>query len=625
MRMKEQISNDRKAIVLIFFAMFIYALFPLASKISGAENTPFLFNAFNHLSGFIVCTGWLIWRFRSWSLPLADVRKIILFMSFSKQRIYILISALGGTLSLPLFVISLRSIDVSSATVIFEMQHLIFIFLSMFLLRNYPQYRKDAHDRAWLGILALVIMCGAYLVTVGEKGRMNVSFDYSSNFGISIALLAAVCSALPRAFGVKYAKEMGTKLQSDFINILKQEKDTEIDMLSAVFCLAAYYMLSAVACFLVAGFGNSGLPYVQAGESFSWPVLGWGVFIGVLGSGLGGMAFRRANLLTSNLGVNALSYGTPAIAIIFLMITSTANPDKIEYIVMGVAAIIVSNLLLHLAGDVRSAYKITVLCLWAFGTLIFFRGNLFSYVEWTNYFIAIEILSIVFVLVVQFRVDRFSRRISEEENMAISILNKIKTLDNGNKYIECLDDLVSIKSGKDNEILYECYKTIKRKITIDRSVKNTSEKDKVIISELDENLDSFVLSRSQGFNLGEILVIRILSIITIGIVLFSRPDIELGGWEGFFLDVLVISYAITVVFLTADVHDLQNDRIQNVSNIGKYLHGPEDASDMELQYRTLGVDLKDRRNRKTERVISTVICSGIFIAYGWLLWIKWFG
>ena len=69
---------------------------------------------------------------------------------------------------------------------------------------------------------------------------------------------------------------------------------------------------------------------------------------GILIYSLGSLAWRAANLLTSNLGVNALGYAVPLLALGLLWVFSRADVARLDYLVVGAIALIAVNLVVGL-------------------------------------------------------------------------------------------------------------------------------------------------------------------------------------------------------------------------------------------------------------------------------------
>ena len=67
----------------------------------------------------------------------------------------------------------------------------------------------------------------------------------------------------------------------------------------------------------------------------------------------GSIAWRKANIYTTNLGINALAYATPVLSLIWLFSLGQANVTRVDYLVIGAAAIITANLLINFEAEIR--------------------------------------------------------------------------------------------------------------------------------------------------------------------------------------------------------------------------------------------------------------------------------
>ena len=96
---------------------------------------------------------------------------------------------------------------------------------------------------------------------------------------------------------------------------------------------------------------------------------------------------------------------------------------RVDYLVIGAAAIIVSNLLINFEAEIRWGFKALILALLISGTVVYLREGVFVHfgVEswwWKGggYFESITLSATVFTLLLAFRVTRLVSRTSEEDN-----------------------------------------------------------------------------------------------------------------------------------------------------------------------------------------------------------------
>ena len=107
------------------------------------------------------------------------------------------------------------------------------------------------------------------------------------------------------------------------------------------------------------------------GEQLTTHILLAGLLAGFFVVSLSGTAVRKANLLTNNLGINALRYTTPIFAILWLLLFRDPIFPQIDFLVIGVTAIIIANLLLTFGSKIRTGYKSLILLLWLCGTSVY--------------------------------------------------------------------------------------------------------------------------------------------------------------------------------------------------------------------------------------------------------------
>ena len=72
--------------------------------------------------------------------------------------------------------------------------------------------------------------------------------------------------------------------------------------------------------------------------------------VGLFSLGFCTMLFRRANLMTRNLGIIGMTYGTLPVSLLWLALLGEIDVERPLYLAAGAALIVVSNLLVHFVG-----------------------------------------------------------------------------------------------------------------------------------------------------------------------------------------------------------------------------------------------------------------------------------
>ena len=70
--------------------------------------------------------------------------------------------------------------------------------------------------------------------------------------------------------------------------------------------------------------------------------------------GLAGTLVRKANLTTTNLGINAIAYGAPVLSLLWLYWIANTQVARWDYLILGAAVIIAANLLISFESEVRT-------------------------------------------------------------------------------------------------------------------------------------------------------------------------------------------------------------------------------------------------------------------------------
>ena len=156
---------------------------------------------------------------------------------------------------------------------------------------------------------------------------------------------------LCEAFGIRHASLAHKKIKETGENIE--------EIYCTMFSLVIQRLVAGVVLLIIAFY---------LGEHLTTRVLLAGCLIGFLIVPLSVTTIRQANLLTNNLGINALRYTTPIFAILWLLLFRDPIFPQIDFLVIGVTAIIIANLLLTFGSKIRTGYKSLILLLWLCGT-----------------------------------------------------------------------------------------------------------------------------------------------------------------------------------------------------------------------------------------------------------------
>ena len=114
--------------------------------------------------------------------------------------------------------------------------------------------------------------------------------------------------------------------------------------------------LGAAVIGVVVGFGS--------GESLDMELIGQAFLYGMIINGTAGILWRNANMDENNKSYNALGFATPILSLVFLFWFGLAGfAEDVEYLILGVMAIVVANLLINFEAEVRWSFESLILAL----------------------------------------------------------------------------------------------------------------------------------------------------------------------------------------------------------------------------------------------------------------------
>ena len=589
--------NHLAAVGYMLGAVFFFSFVPLViSKVGGPES-PFLFNLGWRLGAALGCLVALFIFYRPVFLEKC-ARKLIIRRALG----WLMLGAIYNSFDYALFAWSIKLIDISVATVIYEIWPIGFILLMGWLFRREGIYRKNIP--ALFPLLALALAGFAFVVASQSEEPSAVAFLTTDTMkGVILVLLAMVGGSLA-ACSFRWGRLLADELPDNGV------KGFSTDPLHFFGTVLGFTISSLVGVILSGGIG------IVRGERIGFEDFSVILFGGALFLTSGIMLLRRSNLATDNLGVNALSYITPLVALSWLLIFAEITVARGSFLVIGTIAIIIANLLINFQAEIRFGFQALVLGLGISGTIVYLRDGIFEYVgiqEWhwtaSGYFEATALAATVFTLLLAFRVARLVTRTSSEETRIFGVFRRLEFLARKgvvNKNI-CNCVLKMDSSTKDRELM-EAYKQARRYIERSRPVNAT---DLEILNQSEADLDSLARSKQTGLVLGELFALFVFAGITIVLALSSRPP-GIEGWTRFLVDLFAMLISGIIIFLLSNVWDLHKERGESKLESESFGH-------------RYVVGFRDTERRLPDQWVSVIVGVSIVIAFAGLLLQKWLG
>ena len=596
-----QQDRNRAAAGYMLVAVLGSSLLPLAISIGGGSEAPFLFSASIRLGLLVgsliflmVIYKSLFFRWATWVIVLQNIVSLPILL--------FIIAHFDFTF----FALSTRYIDVSVTTILFESWPIFMIFVVGLLFRGERRYQKIT---IWtISLLAMGFLGFAFAV-LSESGEFNWFHDTTSGlrllWGIVAALIAVAVTTLA-AFGFRWGADIGKELARD----IAIDKDVRSLDLFAVVVANLIGNSFAIIVGLIGG-------RLLINETMTTNAFLVAFVVGAFAVSASSIAWRKANLLTSNLGINALSYLMPILSLLFLWMFSQIHVIRPDFLVIGAAAIITANLLINFEAEVRLGFKSLIIALWVCGMIVYLRPigvTLFVIDNWlwtgTSYFQALALAATVFTLILSFRVARLVSRTSDEEGKTFALFQKLDMLARRgviNPEVRQYLLTIDVSEQKPKE-LKRAYNTVMSCIS-EALEDDTSVEDKQQLSEATAELNALVHSKQQGLVIGELFALCIFGGIGVFIALSARPDVS--DWTAFLVEMFALLFSAVVIFLIFNVQDLQRARIAAIlkqTKQGEY-----------------GLVFRDIQARAFERWLSVIIIVVLIVGYAWLLWEKWLG
>ena len=380
--------------------------------------------------------------------------------------------------------------------------------------------------------------------------------------------------------------------------------------------IVAQVIGSFVGAVLSAGIG------LTVGEAMGTKMLeymGYGFVGGILFHAPGAVLFRTANLLTNNLGINALAYITPVFSLFWLAFVSEIGVARPDFLIIGAAAIVAVNLLLNFEAERLLGFKALVVSLWICGTVAYLRGTQgWGWVAKSDgYFDVLFLSATVFALILSFRAVRLANRTQEEDNLFLKLFRKLEELAQRGALQPEVSRFIAVMDEKEGRELEAAY--IAARQAVNQALPKASRRDREKLREVEVDLDILAHSRRQGINFGEICALFIFAGLVVGTALLARPA-DVQGLTGFLVEMFAMLFPAVIIFLAFNVLDLQRGRVAQI-----LVSAP--------QYQGYGVSFQDTviegktiehsSRRTAEQWISVAVGLALIVAYGGLFLHKW--
>ena len=650
------LGSNVKAAALMLFAAVCYSFMPLSVELSGSEKHPFLFNA-GWRGGIAIVYGIYLAAsftglFFSWTVWKLALRRMVSFDILLVMIAYF---------NVALFAMSIRHLDVSAAIMLAAISPVVMIFITRL------SHLEDADDEGGqegqpgvnditaskLLFISLGLVGAAFIIFGQMAGgqEKSASSAETTPLLLVVSILLAVGSAL--IYGLnRRALPWGSGLRRALPDDVVERSghgSASIDL----FCSTAAGFIASVAvvpiCWVIGislGEGENifSVDKIPIYEILPVEVILLIVLAGALTYPVAGIAWRRANIIARNTGINAFEQIRPVFSLFWLLIFSllvdqlgfggkglAAIGIKVQgdYLVIGVVAIIIANLLLNFEAEIRWGFKSLIIALGGCGTFVYFRADLFKVLNIGNeswvaqhYFEVVGLSATIFTLLLAFRVANVVTRSHAEETQAFTLFRRLDMfVKRGVIGPEVLEHVIRLDAPRNQEDLRDAY--IKARACL-AEVDRENIDERLAMNDVEAGLDTMARSKQLGLVLGELFALIIFAGITIFFALLSRPDVK-DDFSGFLIDIFAMLISAVIIFLTVNVWDLHHERgMRQLEWISAQQASEQGGQSLLGEYI---VAFHGRNSQMSDRWLSVIVGVGIVVVFTGLLGYKhldWF-
>ena len=578
-----------------------------------------------------------------------------------------------ASLNYALFFWSTRYIDVAVSATIYELWPLALVLT----LARYDDPRVRSARRE-INIKKKVLMgvafLGLVLVILGQSdvtAEALHAFLSLGIFGAVIALLSAVLAGVYPALSIVYGDALhyeylsnrstddGTLDNSgstDGEPANREDRSTpkkiEFDKRENLWFTAVGIALSSLMAVPVdialSIMGSGSGAFSLGGREFLTGLM-FGFLLGFIIVAGGTLFVRLANLNSDDLGINAIFYVTPVLALTWLAIAGISLP-RLDLFLMGAALVLGINVIIQSSPDeepefakvgaeppkgTRLGFTSLILAIWFFSGMIYMRDEILpaSWLNWSgpDYWALVALSATVFALIFGFRVARLTSRLTLEDETTIRLFRKVEhVLAESSVRDETLDALRSLDTALPKN-LPDRYKEARRCLLEAKAEfgENQSPDTSVTLADfrdLEEDLDRLAHSRQQGRDFSELISISLFALITVVLGTVTRPShLEFSDdrWSGFLIEFFIALFVSVIAFLTFNLFDLRRNR--EILVMARVERSMEESS-LVSRFGTHDHQLffRHKRNVSVAQTISVIIVSALIVLFASLLYYKWF-
>ena len=529
----------------------------------------------------------------------------------------------------PLFAVSASLMAPAVASIIFLGLWPVMFILLLHRLTRLAGGEQYSRMRAGDYGIMMVGAVGLALVVLSQQDSAEIAGEgWRTAVGACLALLAVSLGALG-AFHYSWGRQAAAMLPA--LAAGNDPRRLSVNLTMLAFLAANTAALPVLVVLGVVSVASGSSPPRAADLMFACAV-------GALIVAPEGILTRFANLRTTSLAINAISYLSPvASAVLFAAVGRTAGVDT-GLLTVGTSGIVAVNLMLNFDPEAplsasaaneaqetrpqRRGFKALVVALWISGGAVYFREDLLGVVGvdtavWANseYWAVVALSATVFILILSFRHQRLEARVRDEQAATIGLFRRVERLHHAGTLPDgaILDAVLAAAGRRHQPGARDSYLRARAALAAARSTATGSRSDADDeMASIEIELDALMHSKQGGREFTEMVALVLFGFTTAAMVLLARPEIQ--GWGSVLADVFGTVFVAGVVFLYVALLDAMHARDAPVLEPGGVFSDGTAAAGLVVVWRD------DSRN--AERVVSLMLGAALLAVYCVLFWGK---
>ena len=332
-------ARQSRATRFMLVAVIGFSAIPVYIAVADTHRAPFVFTAFLYAGQFIGLGAYTLLTYRSLFFRLHPMAVIARQVGSPAMLL-----TLAGYLNYAFYSWSTEYIDPAVTTVIFGGWTLATVLFVGWTFRSERRYERASG--ALVGFM-LIGFAGFALAILSQRADI---FDFNKGITplleVAIGVLLAVVSmsmATLGSFVLRWGVETAQRVDAEVDHPYTRDELEVAGVLTGIVVAA----LIAVPVNLLLGLARGELAAGIWTGGIAPPDYALAFGVGVFSLGFCTVLFRRANLLTRNLGIIGMTYATLPLSLLWLVLLGEIDVERPIYLAAGAALIVVSNLLAH--------------------------------------------------------------------------------------------------------------------------------------------------------------------------------------------------------------------------------------------------------------------------------------